>query len=143
MGAVIKIREAVPDPHGAVRHRHRRPDRRLRRAGAAAVLGHALLERACRCPPTWHGYSLGEPLLFQLATWLKFGHIPDGYSVNIHPVVFAAWFGMLATAWNLLPFGQLDGGHLTYATLGDRSRYFSLRHGRAARSSCASSPTAG
>jgi len=33
---------------------------------------------------------------------------------------------MLATAWNLLPFGQLDGGHLTYATLGDRSKYFSL-----------------
>ena len=34
-------------------------------------------------------------------------------------MVFAAWFGMLATAWNLLPFGQLDGGHLTYATLGE------------------------
>ena len=33
---------------------------------------------------------------------------------------------MLATAWNLLPFGQLDGGHLIYATLGERSRYFSL-----------------
>ena len=33
---------------------------------------------------------------------------------------------MLATAWNLLPFGQLDGGHLIYATLGDRSRYFSI-----------------
>ena len=69
---------------------------------------------------------LGEPLLFKLATWLRFGSVPDGYSVNIHPIVFAAWFGMLATAWNLLPFGQLDGGHITYATLGDRSRYFSL-----------------
>ena len=43
---------------------------------------------------------------------------PDGYTVNIHPMVFAAWFGMLATALNLLPFGQLDGGHITYATLG-------------------------
>src|SRR5262249_39046513 len=67
-----------------------------------------------------------EPLLFKLATWLWFGAIPDNASVNIHPVVFAAWFGMLATAWNLLPFGQLDGGHLTYATLGDASRYVSL-----------------
>jgi membrane-associated protease RseP (regulator of RpoE activity) len=33
---------------------------------------------------------------------------------------------MLATAWNLLPFGQLDGGHITYAVLGDRSRFFSV-----------------
>jgi membrane-associated protease RseP (regulator of RpoE activity) len=41
-------------------------------------------------------------------------------------MVFAAWFGMLATAWNLLPFGQLDGGHLTYATLGESSRYVSI-----------------
>ena len=39
-------------------------------------------------------------------------------TVNIHPMVFAAWFGMLATALNLLPFGQIDGGHITYATLG-------------------------
>jgi len=76
-------------------------------------------------PPHMEGYSLGEPLLFRLATWLTFGSIPDGFSVNIHPVVFGAWFGMLATAWNLLPFGQLDGGHLAYATLGDRSRYLS------------------
>ena len=54
--------------------------------------------------------------------WLMFGHDPDGYTVNIHPMVFAAWFGMLATALNLLPFGQLDGGHITYATLGSGSR---------------------
>ena len=79
-------------------------------------VGMQLLERDARARRTWTAISLGEPLLFKLATWLQFGHIPDGYSVNIHPMVFAAWFGMLATAWNLLPFGQLDGGHLTYAT---------------------------
>ena len=126
MGAVIKIREAVPDARRPVRHRHRRSDRRVRRPGAAPVRRHADLQRRAQCRPTCRDASLGEPLLFRLAAWLKFGHIPDGYGVNIHPVVFAAWFGMLATAWNLLPFGQLDGGHLTYATLGDRSRYFSL-----------------
>jgi membrane-associated protease RseP (regulator of RpoE activity) len=70
--------------------------------------------------------TLGEPLLFKVCAWFTFGSIPDGYGVNIHPIVFAAWFGMLATYWNLLPFGQLDGGHLTYATLGTRARYFSL-----------------
>ena len=61
---------------------------------------------------------LGEPLLFRWAMSAVFGTVRDGYTVNMHPMVFAAWFGMLATALNLLPFGQLDGGHITYATLG-------------------------
>ena len=62
--------------------------------------------------------SLGEPLLFRWASSLMFGTVAPGYTINMHPMVFASWFGMLATALNLLPFGQLDGGHITYATLG-------------------------
>ena len=62
-------------------------------------------------------FYLGEPLLFRAVAWLNFGTIGEGLTINIHPMVFAAWFGMLATALNLLPFGQLDGGHITYATL--------------------------
>ena len=50
----------------------------------------------------------------------------EGSIVNLHPMVWAAWFGMLATALNLLPFGQLDGGHITYATLGKVSTRISL-----------------
>ena len=69
---------------------------------------------------------LGEPLLFKLATYAIIGPVRDGYTINIHPMVFAAWFGMLATALNLLPFGQLDGGHITYATLGRWSVPISL-----------------
>ena len=72
---------------------------------------------------TWY---FGEPLLFKLATWVKFGRISGAYELNLHPVGFAAWFGMLATAWNLLPYGQFDGGHLTYAAFGDRSRYVTI-----------------
>ena len=62
-------------------------------------------------------FQLGRPLLYQLARWSTFGSIPDTHFVNLHPMVFAAWVGMLATALNLLPFGQLDGGHITYATI--------------------------
>lgn len=65
--------------------------------------------------------ELGEPLLFRLASWLVWGPIPDGYSLNMHPMAFAAWFGLLATALNLFPIGQLDGGHIAYAVLGARS----------------------
>jgi membrane-associated protease RseP (regulator of RpoE activity) len=69
---------------------------------------------------------IGKPLLFRLARWAVFGPVPDGSIVNLHPMVYASWFGMLATALNLLPFGQLDGGHITYATLKQRSTPVSL-----------------
>ena len=64
------------------------------------------------------GIEFGEPLIFRLATWVVWGSIPDGYSLNMHPMVFASWFGLFATAANLLPFGQLDGGHAVYAAFG-------------------------
>jgi membrane-associated protease RseP (regulator of RpoE activity) len=38
----------------------------------------------------------------------------------MHPMAFAAWFGLLATALNLFPIGQLDGGHVSYSVLGSR-----------------------
>ncbi len=47
--------------------------------------------------------ELGEPLLFKLASWLIWGNPPAGYSINMHPMAFAAWFGLLATALNLFP----------------------------------------
>jgi membrane-associated protease RseP (regulator of RpoE activity) len=70
--------------------------------------------------------QLGRPLLYQFARWATFGTIPETHFVQLHPLVTAAWLGMLATALNLLPFGQLDGGHITYATLGRRATALSL-----------------
>jgi membrane-associated protease RseP (regulator of RpoE activity) len=61
------------------------------------------------------GWTFGEPLLFQFATRAIVGPVSDGQALNAHPLVFAAWLGMFATAFNLLPFGQLDGGHIIYA----------------------------
>jgi membrane-associated protease RseP (regulator of RpoE activity) len=46
--------------------------------------------------------------------------------MNLHPVGFAAWFGLLATALNLFPIGQLDGGHISYAVFGRRSTYITF-----------------
>jgi membrane-associated protease RseP (regulator of RpoE activity) len=70
--------------------------------------------------------ELGEPLLFKAAAWLTFGAVPEGSTVNMHPVAFAAWFGLLATALNLFPIGQLDGGHIAYAVLGRWSTHLTL-----------------
>jgi membrane-associated protease RseP (regulator of RpoE activity) len=87
----------------------------------ALVIGLAM-STVARVPPHMPGgMELGEPLLFKAASWAIWGAIPDGYSVNMHPMAFAAWFGLLATVLNLFPIGQLDGGHIAYTVLGRRS----------------------
>ena len=86
------------------------------------------LSRVVEIPRDFQGelFWLGEPLLFKLAAWLTFGQVADGFTVTMHPVAFAAWFGMLATALNLFPIGQLDGGHISYAVLGRKSSLVTL-----------------
>jgi membrane-associated protease RseP (regulator of RpoE activity) len=77
-------------------------------------------------PEDFAGVELGEPLLFRAAAWLVWGDLPEGVSINMHPMAFAAWFGLLATALNLFPIGQLDGGHVAYAVLGRRSTFVTI-----------------
>jgi membrane-associated protease RseP (regulator of RpoE activity) len=69
--------------------------------------------------------TFGEPLLFRLLSGLFFGRVPDGWSLILHPVGFAGWVGLLVTSLNLIPLGQLDGGHIAYALLGRRARLLS------------------
>ncbi|MDI6754976.1 MAG: site-2 protease family protein [Thermodesulfobacteriota bacterium] len=66
------------------------------------------------------GTTLGSSLLLSLLSWLVVGPIPEGFNIVIHPVGFAGWIGLLVTSLNLLPIGQLDGGHVAYALLGER-----------------------
>lgn len=84
------------------------------------------LSNVARLPPEFSGLELGEPLLFQMAARLVWSEVPDGYSINLHPMAFAAWFGLLATALNLFPIGQFDGGHISYAALGRKSAFVTL-----------------
>ena len=64
------------------------------------------------------GVQLGESLLMKIATFLIFPDLGDQMDVVLHPIAFAAWIGMLVTMLNLLPIGQLDGGHIAYALMG-------------------------
>jgi membrane-associated protease RseP (regulator of RpoE activity) len=116
LGAVIKIREMFPTRTILFDIGVAGPI-----AGFVALLpvlvwGMAL-SQVVPAPQIEDGLAFGEPLLFRLVSWLTFGPIPDTQALNAHPMVFASWFGMLATALNLLPFGQLDGGHITHATM--------------------------
>lgn len=63
------------------------------------------------------GMMLGEPLLFKLLTWLTFGPLGESQDVALHPLAFAGWVGIFITGLNLIPIGQLDGGHVLYALL--------------------------
>jgi len=73
-----------------------------------------------------YGLHLGEPLLLQLMSWLVIGPVPPESDVVLHPIAFAAWFGLFVTSLNLLPIGQLDGGHVAYALWGGRQRMMAL-----------------
>jgi membrane-associated protease RseP (regulator of RpoE activity) len=120
MGAFIRIRDRI------------RTKRQLFDIGIAGPLaGFAVavpvlfvglaLSTLAPIPKNAAAQEYADPLLFKIANWLVFGQIRDGLMLNAHPMVFAAWFGCLATALNLFPIGQLDGGHISYAVLGRHS----------------------
>lgn len=70
-------------------------------------------------------FSLGSSVLFDFLGRLILGVDPDQVTIVLHPVAIAGWFGFFVTFLNLLPVGQLDGGHVSYAWLGKRHRLVS------------------
>lgn len=64
------------------------------------------------------GLFFGDSLLMKGMTHLVHGTPPPGQDVYLHPFAFAGWLGLLITAINLMPIGQLDGGHVAYALFG-------------------------
>lgn len=68
------------------------------------------------------GVTLGTSLFFSFLSWMVHGFLPDEVNLILHPVAFSGWIGLLVTCLNLLPVGQLDGGHVAYAVLGSRQR---------------------
>ena len=125
MGAFIRIRERIPSKRTLFDVGIAGPIAGFLVAVPALFIGVAM-SHVVRVPPETLGHELGEPLLFKLASRMLWGSIPDGYSMNLHPIGFAAWWGLLATALNLFPIGQLDGGHISYAVLGRRSSHLTL-----------------
>lgn len=70
-------------------------------------------------------YKLGDSIIFSLLVKFILGDIPPQHDVFLSPVAFGGWIGLFVTSMNLLPVGQLDGGHIAYALLGRWHFYIS------------------
>ncbi len=125
LGAFIRIRSRIPSKAALFDIGIAGPVAGFVVAVPALFIGLAA-SRVVPMPEDFTGLQFGEPLLYRLASRLVVGDIPIGYSVNLHPIGWAAWFGMLATALNLFPVSQLDGGHIAYAVMGRRSVWVTL-----------------
>lgn len=62
----------------------------------------------------------GHSILYEIVLYAVWGPIPAGSDIWLTPTAFAGWAGLLVTMMNLLPVGQLDGGHVAFALLGER-----------------------
>jgi membrane-associated protease RseP (regulator of RpoE activity) len=71
------------------------------------------------------GLVLGDSILFSALTRVALGVSPDDVTILLHPIALAGWFGLFVTFLNLLPVGQLDGGHVAYSMFGRRHRLVS------------------
>jgi membrane-associated protease RseP (regulator of RpoE activity) len=125
LGAVIQIREQIRSRNALLDIGAAGPLAGM--AVALPVVIYGLATSPVQPLPEGPYILEGRSLLYLgLLSALK-GPIPEGYDVMLTPTALAGWAGLLVTMINLLPFGQLDGGHVAYALLGRRqdqiSRY--------------------
>ncbi|MBI5888049.1 MAG: site-2 protease family protein [Deltaproteobacteria bacterium] len=124
-GAVIKLKSPIMTRDALVDIGAAGPLAGFAVALAATVIG---LEYSTIIPAPHmeDTLALGNSLIFRLLTYAVVGPVPEGKEVMLHPVAFAGWIGFFVTAMNLLPIGQLDGGHIVYAIVGRRHKIFSI-----------------
>lgn len=123
-GAVISMREPIPDKRALLDIGIAGPLAGLAMTIPLAILGLWLTDiggRTVSIADQGGGLLVSFPLLYEILAMF----MPVSAEVALHPLAFAAWVGFFVTALNLLPAGQLDGGHVARALLGEKARYLS------------------
>jgi hypothetical protein len=118
MGAFIRINSPVPTKSALVRVGISGPLVGFLVALPVCLIG-LLLSRPVDVVAS-KGIQLGSPLIFWAISELLHPNLGPGKDLMLHPAAFAGWLGLFVTALNLLPIGQLDGGHVAYAVFGKR-----------------------
>lgn len=126
-GAIIKMKPPIPDRRALIDIGASGPIGGFIVAVIAVIVGLNLsttipIDEMTRMP---EAMILGSSILFHLLSNMVLNIDPDKYEIILHPVAFAGWIGLLVTALNLLPIGQLDGGHIIYALFGRRHEIIS------------------
>jgi membrane-associated protease RseP (regulator of RpoE activity) len=126
LGAVIRMNKPIEDRGALFDVGAAGPVAGLVIALPLLVVGLHLSEVG---PPAADSQIEGNSILYALLKYAVFGRwLPgDGVDVQLHPMAFAAWVGLLVTMINLMPIGQLDGGHVARAALGDAHEKWSAR----------------
>jgi membrane-associated protease RseP (regulator of RpoE activity) len=126
MGAVIRMDEPISDRNKLFDVGAAGPIAGLAVAIPLLVVGLHLSDLG---PPTENSLIEGNSILYALLKYAVFGRwLPgDGIDVQLHPMAFAGWVGLLITMINLMPIGQLDGGHVARAAIGDAHERWSAR----------------
>jgi Predicted membrane-associated Zn-dependent proteases 1 len=118
MGAVIKTKSPIPHRRALFYIGVMGPIPGFIVSLAAVIVGIMLSEIQPLPPAEGITPVFGDSILFGFIVHLFHSEIPAGFDIALHPFAWAGWIGFLVTSLNLIPIGQLDGGHILYSLLG-------------------------
>ncbi|MFQ6094188.1 MAG: site-2 protease family protein [bacterium] len=123
LGAFIKVKSRIADRKGLMDIGAAGPLAGFVASVIAVVIGLKLSQVVELGEMGEGSIRLGESLLFSFLSKMAVGPVAPQHDILLHPIAFAGWLGLFVTVLNLLPIGQLDGGHIAYALMRKKHRY--------------------
>ncbi|MCS7257835.1 MAG: site-2 protease family protein [candidate division WOR-3 bacterium] len=125
MGAFIRIKSPIPNRRALIRIGLSGPLISFLLAIPAVIIG-LKFSKVASVAEIQGGLKIGSSLVFYLLSRIFFPQTLENADIVLHPVAFAGWLGLFVTAINLLPLGQLDGGHISYGFLSKYYKYLTI-----------------